>query len=159
MCAKLLRLFLTLCNPMDCSPSGASVRGILQAGILEWIAMSFSRGSSQTQGLNLHLLCLLHWQLGSLPPAPPGKPFMGIVKVRVTQLCPTLCDPRDYTVHGILQARILEWVAFPFSRDFSQPRFQTQVSCTASRFFKSWATREVVRKRTLVTNCNQRCML
>ena len=38
-------------------------------------------------------------------------------KVRVAQLCPTLCDPVDYTVHGILQARILEWVAFPFSRD------------------------------------------
>ena len=36
--------------------------------------------------------------------------------VKVTQLCPTLCNPIDYTVHGILQARILEWVAFPFSR-------------------------------------------
>ena len=38
------------------------------------------------------------------------------VKVKVAQLCPTLCNPMDYTVHGILQARILEWVAFPFSR-------------------------------------------
>ena len=44
------------------------------------------------------------------------------VKVKVTQLCPTLCDPMDYTVHGILQARILEWVAFPFFRGSSQPR-------------------------------------
>ena len=44
------------------------------------------------------------------------------VKVKVTQLCPTLWDPRDYSVHGILQARILEWVAFPFSRGPSQPR-------------------------------------
>ena len=42
-------------------------------------------------------------------------------KVKVAQLCPTLCDPMDYTVHGILQARILEWVAFPFSRGSSQP--------------------------------------
>ena len=41
------------------------------------------------------------------------------VKVKVAQLCPTLCDPIDYTVHGILQARILEWVAFPFSRGSS----------------------------------------
>ena len=40
----------------------------------------------------------------------------------------TLCDPKDCTVHGILQARILEWVAFPFSRGSSQPRDQTQVS-------------------------------
>ena len=47
-----------------------------------------------------------------------------------------------YTVHGILQARILEWVAFPFSRGSSQPRDQTRVSCIAGRFFTSWATRE-----------------
>ena len=48
------------------------------------------------------------------------------VKVKVVQLCPTLCDPMDYTVHGILQARILEWVAFPFSRGSSQSRDQTR---------------------------------
>ena len=48
----------------------------------------------------------------------------------------------DYTVHGIIQARILEWVAFPFSRWPSQPRDQTQVSCIAGRFFTSWATRQ-----------------
>ena len=44
------------------------------------------------------------------------------VKVKASQLCPTLCIPMDYAVHGILQARILEWVAFPFSRGSSQPR-------------------------------------
>ena len=43
-------------------------------------------------------------------------------KVKATQSCPTLWDPMDYTVHGILQARILEWVAVPFSRGSSQPR-------------------------------------
>ena len=59
------------------------------------------------------------------------------VKVKVTQSCPTLC-----IVHGILQARILEWVAFPFSKGSSQPRNQTQVSCIAGRFFTSWATVE-----------------
>ena len=58
-----------------------------------------------------------------------------IVKVKVAQLCPTLCDPMDYRVHGILQARILEWVAFSFSRGSSQPRDWTQVSHTAGRFF------------------------
>ena len=51
------------------------------------------------------------------------------VKVKVAQSCPTLCDPMDYMVHGILQVRILEWVAFPFIRGSSQPRDQTQVSC------------------------------
>ena len=48
----------------------------------------------------------------------------------------------NYTVHGILQARILEWVAFPFSRGASQPRDQTQASRIAGGFFTSWATRE-----------------
>ena len=43
-------------------------------------------------------------------------------EVKVAQSCLTLCDPMDYTAHGILQARILEWVAFPFSRGYSQPR-------------------------------------
>ena len=57
----------------------------------------------------------------------PGGPMVKTlpssreVKVKVTQLCLTLCDPMDYIVHGILQARILEWVAFPFSRASSQP--------------------------------------
>ena len=56
-------------------------------------------------------------------------------EVEVTQLCLTLCNPMDYTIHGILQARILQWVAFPFSRGSSQPRDQTQVSRTAGGFF------------------------
>ena len=46
------------------------------------------------------------------------------MKEQVTQLCLTLCDPMDYILHGILQARILEWVAFPFSSRYSQPRNQ-----------------------------------
>ena len=63
-------------------------------------------------------------------------------KVKVTQSCPTPCDPMDYTVHGILQARKLEWVAVPFLRGSSQPRDQTQASHIAGRFFTSWATGE-----------------
>ena len=54
----------------------------------------------------------------------------------------TSLQPIDYTFHGILQARILEWVAFPFSRESSQPRDQAQVSCIVGRFFTNWATRE-----------------
>ena len=49
-----------------------------------------------------------------------------------------------YTVHGILHAITLEWVAFPFSKGSSQPRDWTQVSCTAGGFFTSWATREAL---------------
>ena len=68
-------------------------------------------------------------------------------KMLVTQLCPTLCDRMDYSLpgssaHGVLQARILEWVAIPFSRGSSRPRDQTRVSCITGRFFTFWATRE-----------------
>ena len=71
-------------------------------------------------------------------------------EVKVTQSCPTLCDPIDYTVHGILQARILEWVAFPFSSGSSQPRDQTQVSYIAGGFFTSWAT---MLNENIILNC------
>ena len=59
------------------------------------------------------------------------------VKVIAAQSCLTLCDPMDYTVHVILQARILEWVAFPFSRGSSRLRDQTQVSRIVGGFFTS----------------------
>ena len=58
-------------------------------------------------------------------------------KVKLAQSCPTLCYPMDYTVHGIPQARILEWIAFPFSRGSSQLRDKTQVSHIAGGFFTS----------------------
>ena len=67
-----------------------------------------------------------------------GPNLTWLVKVKVTQLCPTLCNP----VHGLLQARILEWVAFPFSRGSFKPRDWTQVSHIAGGFFTNWATRE-----------------
>ena len=65
--------------------------------------------------------------------------------VLVAQLCPTLCNPKDCSlpgssVHGILQARILEWLAIHFSRGFSRPRDWTLVFCIAGRFFTIWAT-------------------
>ena len=62
--------------------------------------------------------------------------------VKVAQLRPTLWDPMDYTVHGILQARRLACISDPFSRGSSQPRYQTQVSHVAGGFFINWATRE-----------------
>ena len=63
----------------------------------------------------------------------------------VAQSCPTLCDPVDCSlqgssVHGIFQARVLEWVAISFSRGSSRPRDQTQVFCIAGRHFTVWAT-------------------
>ena len=68
----------------------------------------------------------------------------------VAQLCPTLGDPMDcslpgFSVHGILQARILQWVAISFSRGSSQPRDRTWVSRIAGRCFNLWATREAPR--------------
>ena len=81
------------------------------------------------------LLGFFHW----------SDPFL----VFDTQLCLTLCGPMgcsplNSSVHGILQARILEWVAIPFSRGSSQHRDWTQVSCIAGRFFTIWAARETL---------------
>ena len=58
---------LTVCDPMNCSPRGSPVHGILQARILEWVAISLFQDIFQTWGLNLGLLHLLQWQMGSLP--------------------------------------------------------------------------------------------
>ena len=62
------------------------------------------------------------------------------VKVRVVQLgqsCLTLCNPMDYRVHGILQARILEWVVFPFSRGSSQPRIKPRSLALQANFLSA----------------------
>ena len=142
----------TLWDPEDCSPPSSSVCGILQPRVLEWVAMSFSRASSRPRD-QIRVSCV-SWTAGFLTTEPLGKPYKNqtdrrsqIPEVKVSQLCPTLCDPRacsppDSSVHGILQARILEWVAIPFSRDSSWPRNWTWVYYIAGRFFTIWATRE-----------------
>ena len=75
MHAKSPQLCPTLCDPMDHSTSGSSVRGILQARILEWIAMPSSRGIFPIQVLNPSLLCLTALASGFFTTAPPGKPI------------------------------------------------------------------------------------
>ena len=77
--------------------------------------------------------------------------------VLVTQSCPTLCNPMDCSppgssVHGILQARILEWVAISFSRRSSQPGDQTLVSCIAGRFFTVYAMGSLKNKHIQLLN-------
>ena len=79
----------------------------------------------------------------------------------VAQSCPTLWDPVDCSppgssIHGILQARILEWVAISFSRGSSWPRDWTQVSCIAGRRFNLWATREapIIQRNVLMKEKN-----
>ena len=114
---KVSQLYLTLWNPMDCSLPSSSVHGILQARILEWVAVPFSRGSSQPRdwtqvsciagGLewaaisssresswlrsNPCLLCLLHWQAGHLPLVLPGKPCISDI-IRYLSFCYCLSD-------------------------------------------------------------------
>ena len=154
----------TLCNPVDCSPPSFSIHGILQARILEWVAISFSRGSSLPRDWT-QVSCIADrlFTIWATREASSGieifkksvslmrnflKRFSSNIKInpkeeddigvaerneRIIQ------DSMDCTILGILQARILEWVAFPFSRWSSQPRDWTQVSCIAGRFFTSWA--------------------
>ena len=80
-------------------------------------------------------------------PSPKAMNVTWIVKVLVTQLCTILCDSMDppgSSVHRVLQARILQWVAIPFSRGSFPLRDRTQLSCIAGRFFTVWATREAL---------------
>jgi len=75
--------------------------------------------------------------------------------MKVAQLCPTLCDPMACTVRAILQARILKWVAFLFSRGSCQTRNQTRVSCIADGFFTNWAIREALQNKKYFPKLSQ----
>ena len=74
----------------------------------------------------------------------------------VAQSCPTLCDPMDCSlsgsVHGIFQARVLEWIAISFSRGSSRPRNRTRVCCIAGRRFTIWATRGAIKGSLVIHN-------
>ena len=131
---------LTRGYPMDCSLPSSSVHVIFQARILEWVAIPFSRGSSQPRNQT---------QVSSIPGG-----FFSIwatAAAKSLQSCRTLCDPIDGSpsgspVPGILQARTLEWVAISFSRESSQPSDQTHVSCIGKRILHQWATRAALMK-------------
>ena len=110
--------------------------GIFWARVLEWVASFFSKGSSQARD-QTQVSCTA------------GRRFTiwATRESEVGQSCPTLCDPMDCnlpgcSVHGIFQARVLEWIAISFSRGSSQTRNRTQVSCTAGRRFTMGAIKE-----------------
>ena len=121
--AKSLQSCPTLCDPINGSPPGSSVTGILQAKILQWVAFSFSNAC-----MHAKLLQLCPTLCDPMDSSPPGS-----------------------YVYRILQARILEWVAISFSKRSSQPRDWTQVSHIAGGFFTSWATSEVFTELHLFT--------
>ena len=85
---------------------------------------------------------LVHYRLDCKLKPPQWKIVWVSEWAKAAQSCLTLCDPMDYTVYEILQAMILEWLAFPFSRGSFQPRDQTQVSHIEGKFFTIWATRK-----------------
>ena len=115
--AKSLQSCLTLCDPIDGSPPGSPVPGILKARTLEWVAIFFSNAWKWKVKVK-SLSCV--WLLATL--------WMQLnLRKCFAQSCLTLCDPMDTSppgssVHGILQARILEWISNSFSRGSSQPR-------------------------------------
>ena len=93
--AKSLQSCMTLCDPMGRSPPGSSVHEILQARILEWAAVSFS-GVSFWPRDRTCVSCLLHWQVGSLPLVPPGKPLLLLYQVAIESgLEPTIRGRRS----------------------------------------------------------------
>ena len=135
---------LTLFDPVNWGPPGFSAYGILQARILEWVAIPFSRESSWPRDWTW--VSCIAGSFFTIWATTPGKAWTQQWS-EVAQSCPTLCDPMDCnppgsSAHGIFQARVLEWVAISFARGSSQPRDRTRVSRTAGRHFTVWATRE-----------------
>ena len=121
VCAKFHQLWLTLCGPMDHSLPGSSVHGILQVRKQSGLPCP-PPGDLPHPGIKPVFLSVLHWQVGSLPPAPPGKSHLYVLLLLLLSRFshPTLCNPIDSSppgspVSGILQARTLEWVAISFS--------------------------------------------
>ena len=207
VCAKSLQSCLTLCDPMDGSPQVSSVHRILQARILQWVAMPSPPQSFLLLGMKsfysinlitfwllslLYLMifmsyfpsshlslctifcCIVFHILISLKSGSTSQPVVSEVQWNMVSffffgkfflselfyLLPSTewgssfqpnlvlihkfhnSERESCSVHRILQARILEWVAFPFSRGSSQPRYRIQVSLIVGGFFTSWATRE-----------------
>ena len=88
----------------------------------------------------------------------PDLWFLNVVaQLHLTFCNPMNCSPPGSTVHEILQARILEWIAIPFSRVFSQPRDQTEVSHSAGRFFTIWANRKPVLSKSSILRLAHVC--
>ena len=154
VCVLVAQSCLTLCHPMDSSPPGSSIHGILQARVLEWVAISFSRCLVNT--FKEHY-CTRSWMNeGNLRQSFSATMFLGqgghtehlgACSHSVTKLCPTLCNPVNCSppgssVHGISQARILEWVVISFYGRSSQPRDWTSVSCMGRWILYHWGTRE-----------------
>ena len=127
-----LQLCPTLCDPMEGSPPGSPIPGILQARTLEWIAISFSNAwkwKVKVKSLSCFRLLATPWSAAYQAPPPMGfsrqeywsrVPLIYSAAAKSLQLCPTLCDPIDGSPPGspvpeILQARTLEWVAISFS--------------------------------------------
>ena len=105
---------------MDCSLPGSSVHGIFQARILEWVAVSFSRGYSWPRD-QIRVSCTAG-RLFAIWAAREAHQWLAGAAAKSLQLCLTLCDPIDgsplgSTVPGIIQARTLEWVAISFSNE------------------------------------------
>ena len=157
--AKSLQSCPTLCDPIDGSPAGSLVPGILQARTLEWVAISFSNAwkwKVKVKSLSHVRLLATPWTAAYQAPLSMGfsrqEYWSGVhcLLPQLLQSCPILCSPVDCSppsssVHGILLARILEWIVMPSSWGFSQPREWTHVSCIsciAGRFFICWATWE-----------------
>ena len=156
---------------MDCSLPHPSVHGIFQARVLEWGAISFSRGSSQP-GDRTWVSCTVGRRFTVWATRKPWSTRESENESEVAQSCPTLCDlvncsPPGSSVHGIFQAQILDWIAISFSRVFFWLRDQTCISFTGRWILyqlsyqgslKLWYVHTVeyhsVRKRKEILTCS-----
>ena len=160
---------------MDCSLPGSSVHGISQARIPEWVAISFSRGSSkprdQTHISFIGRHRLPHWATWIPRSIHAYLLCCAMLCSFVSDSCyPMDCGPPHSSVHGISQARILEWVAISFSRDIPDPGIEPTSPALAGRFFTTSTTLQCLTRcplsgwkytflKHLVPGCQEVCIL
>ena len=127
-CCGLVTSVMSDCDPMDCSLPGSSVHGILQARILEWVAMPFSRESPWPRdGTWVSCIADRFFTI---------EPLRKLMKVKVTRLCPTLGNPMDYTIHEIFQWSILSLHLLGRSAAFYPVKCSLSVDTLSSLVFQ-----------------------
>ena len=121
---------------MDLNLPGSSVHEILQARILEWVAMPTSRGIFVNQESNPFLLCLLHWQAGSLPLVPPGKPKCPLMQVKLC-VCVCVCV-YVYVQSNIYRIYIIIYILNYIKQNSDYQSWKIQADFLPS-YFDPWA--------------------
>ena len=150
LCVSDTQSYLTLLWPSGLRPAASSVHVIPLVRMLEWVAISFSRGSSPKLKLSseTRVSCLLHWQADSLPLSPLGSPIEENGGGLITEFCSTLATPLKVASQAPLSiefSRQEYWSGLPFPppRDLPDLGIEPESPALAGSFFTEWSIRAI----------------